>query len=43
MVNIITKPGFEDLDFLILKARLISKTMVFVDKINNVIALVAHF
>lgn len=42
MVNTITKPGFEDLDFLILKARLIPKTMVFVDKIDNAIALAAH-
>lgn len=43
IVNTITKPGFEDLDFLISKVRLIFKTIVFVDKIANVIALAACF
>ena len=41
MVNTITKPRFEDLDFLISKAELIPKTMGFVDKIDNAIALAA--
>lgn len=41
MVNGITKPEFEDLDFLIPKAGLISKTMVFVNKIDDAIALAA--
>ena len=39
MINTITKPRFEDLDFLIPKARLITKTIVFVDKIDDAIAL----
>ena len=42
MVNTITKPGFEDLDFLISKTGFISKTIVFVDKIDDAIALAAH-
>lgn len=42
MVNTITKSGFEDPDFLIPKTGLISKTMVFVDKIDDAIALVAR-
>lgn len=42
MVNSITKPGFQDLDFLIPKAGLISKTMVFVNKIEEGIALAAY-
>lgn len=41
MANTITKPGFEDLDFLILKTGLISKTMMFIDKINDTIVLAA--
>lgn len=43
MVNSITKPEFENLDFLIPKTRLISKTMIFVDKIDEPIALVTYF
>lgn len=43
IVNTITKLGFEDLGFLILKAGLIPKIMVFVDKIDDAIALAAHF
>ena len=39
IVNPITKPRFKDLDFLISKAKLIPKTMVFIDKIDDVIAL----
>lgn len=42
MVNSITKPGFQDLDFLIPKAGLIPKTIVFVNKIEKGIALAAH-
>lgn len=42
MVNTITKPRFEDLNFLIPKTRLISKTMIFVNKINDAIALAVY-
>lgn len=42
MVNSITKLGFQDLDLLISKAGLIPKTMVFVNKIDEGIALAAH-
>lgn len=41
MVNTITKPKFENLDFLIPKTGLIPKTMVFVDKIDDAITLAA--
>lgn len=43
IINSNTKPKFEDLNFLISKARLIFKTIVFVNKINNEIALAACF
>lgn len=43
IANNITKPKFEDLDFLILKAELISKIIVFVEKIDDAIALVTYF
>lgn len=42
MVNTIIKLGFEDLDFLIPKTGLIPKTMVFVDKRDDAIALAAR-
>lgn len=42
MISSITKPEFEDLDFLIPKVGLISKIMVFVDDIDNGIAFAAH-
>lgn len=43
IVNNITKPRFEDCNFLILKARLIPKIIMFIDKINDSIALTTHF
>ncbi len=39
----ILKQGFGDLDYLIPKVGLIPKTMVFMEKIGDVIALAAHF
>lgn len=41
MINNTTKIWFEDLNFLITKARLIPKTMVFVDNIDDEITLAA--
>lgn len=35
IINSITKPGFENLNFLISKTRFISKTILFVDDIND--------
>lgn len=42
IVNRITKPGFKDLDFLISKVRLISKTIIFGYDIDNRIALAIY-
>lgn len=42
MVNNINKPGFEDLNLLIPKAGLVPKTMMFVDNIDNKIALTVY-
>lgn len=43
IVNSITKLGFQNLDFLIFKAGLILKIIVFVNKIEENIILTAHF
>lgn len=43
MISSITKLRFEDLNFLISKAGLIPKAMVFVGDINNKISLAARF
>lgn len=42
MVAPIIKPGFYKWDFLILKTSLILKTMVFVNKIDNAVKIVAY-
>lgn len=42
MVAPIIKPGFSELDFLILKTGLIPKTIVFVDKIDNAMKIAAY-
>ena len=42
MVTNIAKPGFHDLRFLVPEASLIPKTMLFVDKIDNAIAIAAY-
>lgn len=42
MVTNITKPGFRDLEYLIPKAGLIPKSMVFADKIDNAMAIAAY-
>lgn len=43
MLTNIIKPGFHDLKYLISKTSLISKTMVFVNKIDNRMAIAAYF
>lgn len=43
MVNSIIKPRLENLDFLISKAELISKIMIFINKINYAITLATCF
>lgn len=42
MIKYIIKPGFKDLNFLILKIGLIFKTMVFIYNIGKAIALIAY-
>ena len=42
MVTNITNPKFHDLRFLLPKPGLIPKTILFIDKINDTIAIVAH-
>lgn len=43
IVNSIIKLGFEDLNFLIPKVKLISKTIVFVNNKDNKISLAVYF
>lgn len=43
MVTNITNSGFHDLRFLIPKAGLIPKTILFVDKMDNIIAIATYF
>lgn len=42
MITNITKPGFYDLKYLVFKASLIPKTMVFIDKIKNIITIAIY-
>lgn len=42
MVVSITKPDYHELDFLVLKIGLISKTIVFVNNIDNVVKIVTY-
>ncbi len=43
MVTPITKPGYCELDFLVPKTGLIPKTIIFVNKIDNAVKIVAYF
>lgn len=43
MVNTITRPKFKDLNFLISKARLIPKTIIFINNLDNRITLATCF
>lgn len=43
IVTYISKQGFNDLDYLVPKVSIISKTMVFMLKIEDVMALAAYF
>ena len=43
MVTNITNPGFHNLRFLVSEAGLIPKTMLFVDKMDNAMAIAAYF
>ncbi len=43
MVTLITKPSFCELDFLVPKTSLILKTIVFVNKIDNIVKIIIYF